>query len=112
MPETNSHLQKELAASPVFTGRLQVRMSNVAGTILGETGVGATHAARAAFAKFVLANPAGAAAIAAVYLSQATNVAGTISRTDDGVVTSVTDANLDSQITTDWNKLAGIDSGS
>lgn len=107
-----SQLEYLLARSDVFTGRLQVSLTRIASTVLTETGGGSTHPARAAFAKYVMASPAAAANIAAIYLAQATNVAGTITMEDAGATTSVTDAALESQIASDWNKLAGIDLGS
>ena len=79
--------------------------------VLAETGVGATHAARANYALLVLRDPMRMAQAAAVYFAQSTNVRGTITMEDEGPVTSVTDAALASQISTSWNIIAGIDAG-
>lgn len=107
-----SRLQFLLSRTDEFTGRTQIVLCNVAGAVLVESGVGATHAARAAYARAVLGNPGVAASNAALYLAQSTNVAGTITMEDEGPRTSVSDASLLAQITSDWNKLAGIDTGS
>lgn len=112
MTMSGSRLQFLLSRTDVFTGRIQVVLSEVASQVLVEAGVGATHALRAAYAKAVLANPGNAANNAALYLAQSTNVAGTITMEDEGPRTSVSDASLLAQITSDWNKLAGIDTGS
>jgi hypothetical protein len=112
MAISSSQLEFLLARSDVFTGRVQISLTRIAATVLVETGGGAIHPARAAYAKYVMASPAAAANIAAIYLAQSTNVAGTITMEDAGATTSVTDSALESQIATDWNKLAGIDLGS
>lgn len=112
MAMTTTRLQYLLSQSAVFLGRVEVALCRVAAEVEVETGVGATHAARVHYAIYALANPSGAAAIAAVFLSQSTNVANTITMEDEGVRTSVTDGALFSQVSSDWNRLAGIDSGS
>lgn len=49
---------------------------------------------------------------AALQVAQSTNVvAGGITYDDGGVRSAVTDAALFSQVSSDWNKLAGIDTG-
>lgn len=71
------------------------------------------HSLRANYAKLVQQNPAGEAAKAALFLAQAINVTSASNTFDDaGVRCDVSDAALYSQITSDWNKLAGINTGS
>lgn len=111
MAMSQSRLEFLLSQNETFLGRLQVVLVRIAAQVLVETGVGSTHAARAAYATYVLKNPAGGAVIAAVFIAQSTNVAGTITMEDEGPRTSVVDAALESQVSTDWSKLAGIDTG-
>lgn len=106
-----ARLQFLLARTDEFTSRVQISLCKVAAQVMTEQTGNANHAARVIYARAVLNNPGVVASAAAVYLAQATNVAGTITMEDEGPRTSVTDAALDSQVATDWNKLAGIDSG-
>lgn len=101
-----------LAQSPSFQSRVEMTLCTVAVTVLNESGVGANHAKRAQYATLVLANPASMAQAAAVTVARSENVKGTIAITDDGPTTSVTDAALESQVTSLWNVLAGVDMGS
>lgn len=112
MAMSASRLQFLLAQSPIFQGRVQMLLCSVASGTLSEPLATAQHAARANYAKLVLANPSGTAAFAAVFLAQSTNVAGTITMEDEGVRTSVTDAELLAGIAFDWNKLASVDTSS
>lgn len=112
MTLSNARLQYLLAQSPHFQARVQSLLCQIANQVLTETGVGAKHAERAAYAKQVVLNPTSAAMPACIYLAQSTNVQGTITMEDEGPRTSATDAALASQIATSWNVLAGIDTGS
>jgi hypothetical protein len=109
---TDTRAQQLLALQPAFQSRVQIALCSVATTVLTEQGVGATHARRANYAVTVLNNPPGVAQAAAVTLAGSTNVKGTITITDEGPVTSVTDAALESQVSSLWNVLAGVDTGS
>lgn len=111
MAISNSRLQFLLSQSDVFRGRVAVMLCTQAGVVLAETTSNTNHAARAAYAKSVITNPVDAAVRAAVELAQSANVGTTITMEDEGVRTSVTDAQLFAQVSADWNKLAGIDSG-
>jgi hypothetical protein len=108
---TDSRAQFLLAQTPTFQSRVAASMCQVALEVLAETGVGADHAQRAAYAQQVLSNPTAHAQSASVIVAQSTNVRGTITMADEGPITSVTDAALASQIATLWNVLAGIDTG-
>lgn len=88
-----------------------MELTGIAGSVLSETGIGTTHAARVAYARLVLSNPSSVIPAASVWLSQSTNIANTVTMEDEGPRTSVSDAALQSQINTDFNKLAGLDSG-
>jgi len=106
-----SALANLLGRDQDFIGRVATTLCVQATTVLAETGVGATHAQRAQYARIVVQNPTNAANLAAPYLAGSTNIIGTITIEDSGVATSVTDAALLSQIATSWDILAGIDSG-
>lgn len=110
MAESNT--QMTLVTSPVFLQRVQYLAVQQARVVLAETGVGTTHAARATYAKSVVASPASRAAEASVMLVGGTNLIGpAISGTSPNVDSAVTDAALLAQIATFWNALAGIDTG-
>lgn len=125
-----STTQMKLAVNADFLARVQYSMVQQARVVLTETGVGATHAARANYAKLVIQFPSEYAAKAATMLVGGVNLIGTVTYTApvaavvnaqgvittpavaESVVTSVSDAALLSQIATFWNQLASIDSGS
>lgn len=106
-----SRLQSLLGADNVFVSRCAEVMCDVATSILAESGVGDTHASRVSYARRVIAAPRDTATAAAPFLAQTTNVANTITFEDNGILTTVTDAALLSQINASWNTLAGIDTG-
>lgn len=111
-----SSLQMKLATDAGFLQRVQYLLAQQARVVLTETGIGGTHAARATYAKSVLAAPAGQATVAAVVIVGGTNLlspnATTTVNANGTVTTDATDAAILSQIATFWNQLAGIDSGS
>jgi len=111
MAISNSALAYLLGQDRAFIGRVMIQLLTQATIVLAETGVGETHARRVAYAQQVIENPTGMAARAAPYLAQSTNVIGTITIEDVGVVTSVTDTALTAQMAASWNSLAGIDTG-
>lgn len=110
MALSQSRLQALLAESPIFRSRLQQKMLNTASLVLKEQGV-TNHALRAAYAKYVIANTTGATVTAAPLIVQADNLRNTITYEDGGVTTSVLDPDLESQVNSSWNLLAGIDEG-
>ena len=111
MAISNSRLEALLGADPTFISRCASTLLGEASTVLAEQGVGETHAARALYAQRVIGNPQLAAQQAAPFLAQSTNVSQTITMEDVGVVTSVTDAALLSQVGASWNDLSGISTG-
>lgn len=110
-----SDTQMLLANDPGFQARLQYVMQQQARTVLAETSVGATHPARANYAKLVISYPSEYANKAAPMIVGGTNLlppnATTTVNADGTVTTDCTDASLLSQVATFWNALAGIDSG-
>ena len=111
MAISTSRLASLLGIDPTFVARVAEILCDGATTVLNEQGVGATHEARAAYARRVIASPRDTAQTAAPFLAQSTNVVGTITFEDTGVVTTVTDAALLAQVASSWNVLAGIDTG-
>lgn len=104
--------QMKLVHSSKFLDRVQYLVAQKARDVLGETGIGSTHATRAAYARLVLPNISSFAAVIAVVLVGGVNLIGTV--VDDGVNpvdSSATDAAIFSQIGTFWNALSGVDSG-
>ena len=102
-----SDLRKRLANSSNFLGRVEVKLAEQAKAIKAESTGTASHVARAIYADEVLLNAASHALRWSPYLVGATNVAGSITANDDGTVSSsVLDADLLSQIATDWNVFA------
>jgi len=111
MAISNSALANLLGRDTTFIGRVASILCAQATTVLSEQGVGETHSQRARYAQNVIQNPTLTATLAAPYLAGSTNVIGTITIEDSGVVTSVTDPALLSQVASSWDALAGIDSG-
>lgn len=106
-----SRLGYLLAQSPVFQSRVQMVLCRVAQAVLVEQTGNAAHGARYRYAQAVLMNPAAAAQTAASFIAQAATIAATITMEDEGPRTSASDAVLFTEITNDWNALAGVDSG-
>jgi hypothetical protein len=105
-------LQFLLAQSHVFQSRVQMQLLAIAAVVLAEQDVGDAHARRAIFANQCIQNPEGMARNAAFFVAQSTNVvAAGITMEDEGVRCAVEDAALFGQMTADWDKLAGVDSG-
>lgn len=111
MPESTTQMQ--LVGSPIFLSRMQYLLAQQARVVLAETGVGATHAARARYAQRVVSQCAAEASNASVLVVGGTNLIGAaITGTPPNVDSAATDASVLSQIATFWNPLAGIDTGS
>ena len=106
-----SRLQYLLSQNDSFLSRVQIKLCTIAAVVLAEPLDTVEHEARSAFARQVIANPAMVARNAGSYLAQSTNVRNTITYENEGVRTTVLDADLESQISHDWNILAGIDTG-
>ena len=109
MPQSTD--QMVLVASPVFLTRVQYLLGQQARVVLAETGVGTTHAKRAAYAALVIPGVSSYAPQVAVVLTGGVNLIGTVTGTGLTADSSASDAAIISQIATFWNQLAGIDSG-
>lgn len=106
-------LTRDLSAGG-FMERFQVLLARVATTVLGEQGSTPYHAGRAQYAQTVNRNPMQAAAVGGPIIVMGINVINTTTY-DEATKTSTctaTDPELESQITTLWNALAGLDTPS
>jgi len=117
MATPDKFTQQALANDPTFRQRLKSSMAKMAGSVIDEAKATVNHSARATYARAFLANPD---AIVNSYIQTFVfrpNVFQSVQTNVDfdgkgGVVvtSTVTDAAIDSQVNTDWNTLAGIDS--
>lgn len=105
--------QQALANDPTFRQRLKASLSRVAWVVLTES-VGPNTPTRRAYARAFVANPDSVVAALSNSFVFRTNVfaAATAAAFDGrgGVIcqSAVTDAALDSQLTSDWDSLAGV----
>lgn len=106
--------QHALATEPQFLSRLGAALSKVAWQVYSESPQTANHTQRRAYAAYVLANVPAAASVLAPSMVMRTNIFNfttsyDFSRGDRGtVVTASGDADIESQLATDWNTLAGV----
>lgn len=106
----NYFTQQALAQDSKFRLRVQAALATVAWQVLGENPATAGHQQRAVYARQVLANLPGAAANLAPSLVMRTNLMGFNTSYDfavGAVVTLSTDADIESQISSDWTNMAG-----
>lgn len=97
-----------------FMERVQAMLAMVAGTVLSESGGEAYHSARASYAQRVVQSPQMAAQQAGPQVVMGVNIVAATTY-DEETKTSVctaADIDLQSQIVTLWNSLAGIDTPS
>lgn len=96
-----------------FMERVTALMAFVANSILSEAAGTPYHQGRALYAQRVLANPLAAAQAGGPLICMGINIA-TKTTYDEATKTSVctaSDLEVQSQIQTDWNGLAGLDTG-
>lgn len=113
MAETSTQ-QMALTRNTEFMERVQAMMARVSSEVLGEAGTTPYHPLRASYAQRVVQNPSGMASQAGPQVVMGVNViAATVY--DEDLKTStctIADIDLQSQITTLWNALGGIDTPS
>jgi hypothetical protein len=103
--------QQSLAADARFHQRLQNALTKVAWQVLEEDALTLHHAERAAYANRVNSNPLQTAQQLAPSFVNRPNVfqfATSYDFTVGGTVTASGDPDLESQLMTDWNKMAGV----
>ena len=108
----DAYTQQALAADAGFILRVQNALVTIAWQALNEDPTTAGHAARAAYARQVLGDPTTFAKQIAKSIVMRPNVNNftTSVEINGGIVRVVTasgDADLESQLSTDWNGLAG-----
>jgi len=94
-----------------FMERVQAMLAFVTPTILGEAASTPHHASRAYYAQRVVSNPRQAADLAGPQVVMGVNVVATTTYDAETKTSTCTIADIDlqSQILTLWNSLAGID---
>jgi hypothetical protein len=110
MTMSESTLQMMLAKDPAFLNRLNYLMLQTARSIKEEAPSTPHHQKRTNYASQVLMNSAMMVAQAASTVVGGINLIGTVELTDDGVMTTASDAAILSQVSTFWNALSGVDS--
>ena len=111
--------QQALAAEPRFQLRLQNALSKVAWEVLDEDAATAHHAERVAYAQKVLASlgtigipgpTTGAAQLAPAFVNRPNVFQFETSYSFEAlaVITAAGDPDIESQLRTDWNALAGV----
>lgn len=95
-----------------FMERVQAMLAFVTSTILSEPAATPYHQSRAFYAQQVVRNPRQAAEIGGPQIVMGVNVVNTTTynETDKTATCTITDIDLQSQIATLWNSLAGVDS--
>ena len=110
MPNS-SFTQQALANAPHFRQRVRAALATVAWQVLSEAGSTENHTIRPNYARLVLTNLDGVAGQIVGWLVQRTNVinfATSYDFTIGSVVTASGDPDIESQLATDWNVLAGV----
>lgn len=103
--------QQALANDARFRVRLENALGKVAWEVLEEDPATAHHTERATFANRVISNPSQMAAqLASSFVGRPNviNFETSYNFTVGGVVTSADDADLESQLHTDWDELSGV----
>lgn len=97
-----------------FMERAQAMLAMVCGTVLGEPGTTPYHSQRAYYAQQVVRSPQQAATQAGPQIAMGVNVvaATTYDEATKTATCTIADIDLQSQIMTLWNALAGIDTPS
>jgi hypothetical protein len=94
-----------------FMDRVVAMLASVASGILNEAGTTPHHSGRAAYAQRVVQSPSSQATIGAPQIVMGVNIVVTTTY-DEATKTSTctaTDQELESQVLTLWNSLAGLD---
>ena len=89
-------------------------LARVAGVVLGEAGTTPYHSGRAFYAQKVVTNPQQASTQAGPQVVMGVNViaATTYDEIEKEATCTIADIDLESQITTLWNALGGLDTPS
>ena len=111
MAANDAFSQQALAADRRFVLRLQNALARVAWQVLEEDPATLHHTERAQFAHLVNTNPAQYAQALAPSFVDRPNVMNFATSYDfqvGGTITAAGDADIESQLMTDWNNMAGV----
>lgn len=113
MAETSVQ-QMALLRNTEFMDRVQAMLARVSSEVLSEPGSTSYHPLRAQYAQRVVQNPSGMASQAGPQVVMGVNVVAATTYDEDLKTStcSIADIDLQSQITTLWNALGGIDTPS
>ena len=102
--------QMALTRNTEFMDRVQAMMARIAGVVLNEPAAMPYNYNRVVYAKQVTMSPFGAAQTAGPQVVMGVNVVAATTYDEDNktAACSIADIDLESQITTLWNSLAGI----
>ena len=107
----SSYTQQRLAADPTFQGRVRGAIATVAWQVLGEDAATPNHDKRVAYARQAISNLTFAAQLSAPWLVERPNLRAFNTSFDfeaGTVITAAGDADIESQIATDWDVLSGV----
>jgi hypothetical protein len=107
----DSFTQQRLAADATFQGRVRAALATVAWQVLNEDPATPNHANRLTYARNVITNLTFGAQTASPWLVERPNLRAFETSYDfesGTVVTAAADADIESQIATDWDVLAGV----
>jgi hypothetical protein len=107
----SAHTQQALADDPRFQKRVSAALAKIAWEVLGESDATPNHAERAAYARQVINGINGTAAQIAPWLVMRTNLFAFETSYDfaeGAVVTASGDADIESQLASDWSEMAGV----
>ena len=110
MPNS-SFTQQALASAPHFRQRVRAALATVAWQVLSEAGSVENHTIRANYARLVLANLDGVTGQIVGWLVERPNLTAFATSYDfiiGSVVTESGDADIEAQLSSDWNVLAGL----
>jgi hypothetical protein len=110
MPNS-SFTQQALANAPHFRQRVRAALATVAWQVLSEAGSVENHVIRANYARLVLANLDSVTGQILGWLVERPNLTAFTTSYDftiGSVVTASGDPDIESQLATDWNVLAGV----
>lgn len=103
--------QTALANSPHFLSRVKAAVGKIAWQVLTESPGIANHLVRADYAHRVIQNVDGAAGVIIGFLVTRTNVLAFNTSYDfeiGAVISASADADIESQLSTDWDHLSGL----
>jgi len=107
----DAYTQQHLSRDPNFQQRVRANLMSVAWTVLDETDTTEFHPQRAVFARTVINNPDGYVPSVSAWLVMRPlvfNFETTFNFQAGAVISATGDPDIQSQLLTDWNDLAGI----